>query len=268
MSTERTAAFYELHQEWPADVKREVARHLLAAMGPAPRRCLFLGCATGANDALPLGRLADPRDEILAGDIEPACLERLRDVADKEGLRNIEARRIDVREDLAHLRTFDMVTLFFVIHRLDDWRPVVPRLAALVKPGGSLYLSEFAGPSGVIYLSNERGGRQADPVSRMVRRYFELLREEFAPPLKSTFILPAREALSATMSFLGSRDFSWPQRLTVEEMYRKIEARAYAPYRRTSPSEALLSRLRTEFVREWSQEVRLEETIRIYRFGP
>ena len=123
----------------------------------------------------------------------------------------MEARRIDIRKDLANLGTFDLVTLFFVIHRLNDWRPVVTHLAALMAPGGSLYLSEFVGPSGVIYLSNEGGGRFRDPVSRLIRRYFELLPERFAPPLKSTSIRPVRRAPRVETAPIPTRAGSGPR---------------------------------------------------------
>ena len=32
------ADFYELHQEWPKEVGRALAAHLLSALGPPPRR--------------------------------------------------------------------------------------------------------------------------------------------------------------------------------------------------------------------------------------
>ena len=45
-------------------------------------------------------------DRIVASDIEPAYLARLREVAEVEGLDNVETRRIDIRKDLANLGTF------------------------------------------------------------------------------------------------------------------------------------------------------------------
>ena len=192
--------------------------------------------------------------------------ERLRELIDKQGLRNVEARRIDIQKDLEKLGTFDCVTLLFVIHRLTEWRSVIEHLPGLIAPGGSLYVSEFVGPSGVIYLSNECGGQSQDPVSRMIRRYFELLPELYDPALKSTSIRPVREALARTLSSSGHRDFFWSQRLTAGDMYRKIETKAYAPYFSIPPSEELLRTLRREFENEWSKEVHLTETIRVYRY--
>jgi ubiquinone/menaquinone biosynthesis C-methylase UbiE len=260
------ASFYELHQEWPREVGQPLAEHLLSALGPPPRHCLFLGSATGVNDVVPFARLADLRDRVVGSDLEPAYLDRLAEHARRERLQNVVVRGLDVRKDLADLGSFDLVTLFFVIHRLSDWQSVVAPLVGLVGPRGSLYVSEFAGPSGVIYVSNEKGGGLSDPVSRMIRRYFELLPESFDPPLKSTSIGPVREALAQHLAPSGFRDFDWRQRITVGDMYTKIESKAYAPYFCTHPSPDVLDRLRREFKADWSRTVELSETIRIYRF--
>jgi SAM-dependent methyltransferase len=260
------AHFYERHQEWPSATKRAIAEHLLATAGASPRVCLFLGAATGVNDAVPFARAADPGDRIIAGDVDEDCLARLREVIAAERFDNVESRRIDIRTDLADLDTFDLVTLLFVIHRLADWRPVVPRLPALLKPGAFLCVSEFAGPDGVIYLSNEGGDRSGGPVARLIARYFELLPETFAPELKSTSISPVRDALAEHLTPAGHQDFSWRQRLTVGEMYQKIASKAYAPYVNTQPSTRLLDRLRDEFRPDWHEADTLMETIRVYRF--
>lgn len=258
------ADFYERHQGWPAALRRRVARHLRGALGPSPRRCLFLGAATGVNDAIPFARLAGPRDRVIASDVEPDYLGRLREAAG--GLGNLGVRRIDVTRDLGDLGPHDLVALFFVIHRVGGWRGVVAGIPPLLRRGGSFFISEFAGPRGIIYLSNEGGGAGRDPVSRMIRRYFELLPGRFAPGLKSTRIRPVLEALAGRLRPAGHRDFAWPQELTAAEMYGKIEARAYAPYFGTRPTPEVLARLREEFLPEWGRRVRMRETVRIYRF--
>lgn len=261
--------FYEAHQAWPAGTSFSVARYLLSTLpGPPPRRCLFLGAGTGVNDVLPFARVADPSDRVLASDVVPGYLERLGEHADRAELRNVEIRLIDVRSDLGRLETFDLVTLFFVIHRLDRWEEVLEPLAARIGPGGSLFISEFAGPGGVIYLSNEGGGVGRDPVSRMIRRYFELLPEPFDPPLKSTRIGPVRDRLSRRLQAVEHRDFVWPQRLTPADMHAKIAAQAYAPYFGTRPPADVLDILRREFAAEWSTPVETTERVRLYRYCP
>lgn len=261
------ANFYEVHQAWPPEVTGAVAEHLYSTLPkPAPRKCLFLGAATGVNDVLPFARLADPTDRVLGSDVVLEYLECLRDHALREGLQNVEVRPIDIRAGLEALGTFDLVTLFFVLHRLLDWRGVVAPLAGLVGDGGSLFVSEFAGPSGIIYISNERGGTGGDPVSGLIRRYFELLPGTFNPALKSTSISPVREGLAQFLRPAGFRDFVWRQRITAGDMYIKIASKAYAPFFSTHALPELLESLRLEFARHWQTPVEMAETIRIYRF--
>jgi SAM-dependent methyltransferase len=257
---------YEENQAWPREVTGPLSRYFLSALRAPPRRCLFLGTATGVNDVLPFARTADRQDRILAGDIEPAFVDRLRTRATEEGLRNVEGRRLDVTTDLSSLGEFDLVTLLFVIHRLAAWQPVVERLPGLVAPGGSFFISQFAGPSGIVFLSNENGGRALDPVSRLIRRYFELLPDRFSPALKSTRIEPVLERLGKVLRPMGHQDFAWSQTLTPANMLKRIEKRAYAPYFSTHPGPGVFRQLREEAAAELDRPVALEETLRIYRF--
>jgi len=257
---------YERYQEWPPDVTDGVARYVLSAGGGAPRRCLILGCATGVNDVLPLARIAAPGDRIVAGDVEPAFLEKLRERAAGEGLRNIDARVVDLAADLELPGPFDLVSLLFVIHRLKAWEEAVDRLCRLVGPGGSFFISEFAGPEGVIYRSNEGGGVGTDPVTRLIRRYFELLPQRFEPPLRSTSIGPVLTRLATLLKPSGRREFVWLQSITSGEMLRRIADRAYAPYFTIPPPPELLRQLEKEFGAESGSRVSQKEVIRIYRF--
>src|SRR5437773_2695112 len=98
---------YEEYQAWPPEVAEAIARYFLSPHA-RPRRCLVLGCATGVNDALPLARIAAPETQVLAGDLEPAFLKRLRERAASERLANLDARRLDATEDLSSLGPFDL----------------------------------------------------------------------------------------------------------------------------------------------------------------
>jgi len=256
------AESYEEHQAWPAEMAESVALHLHQA-APAARTAAFLGCATGVNDALPFARLA-PETRVLASDVDPDFLRALS--ARARGMANLEVRRIDIASDLGALDPVDLTAIFFVVHRLPAWESVVPGLLRLVAPGGRLFTSEFAGPGGLIHLSNENGGQAGDPISRLIRRYFELRGERFAPPLKSSNMGPFLAALARGLAPAGHRDFAWPQSLTVAEMWRKMESGAYAPYFSVRPPQALFDRLREEFSREWSDRVDLVETIRLHEF--
>jgi SAM-dependent methyltransferase len=257
---------YEENQAWPPEVTGPLSRHLLSALRGPPRRSLFLGAATGVNDALPFARIADRRDRILAADIESAFVDQLRTRATEEGLENVEGRILDVTTDLSTLGEFDLVSLLFVIHRLRSWEPVVDRLPRLLAAGGSFFISQFAGPSGIVFLSNENGGRALDPVSRLIRRYFELLPEPFSPVLRSTRIGPVLVRLGKALQPRGHQDFAWSQTLTPANMLKRIERRSYAPYFSTHPNPGVFRQLREELGAELDRPVALEETIRIYRF--
>jgi len=254
---------YEEYQAWPREVTDGVARFLGS---DHPARCLVLGCATGVNDVLPLAREAGPGCRIIAGDVESAFLERLQERVLSEGVSTVDVRMIDITKDLSALGTFDLVSLLFVIHRLNPWEPVIDRVCDRVAPGGSFFISEFVGPAGIIYRSNEAGGKGTDPVSRMIRRYFEMLPERFSPSLKSTHIAPVLDRLAGRLKPRGHRDFGWHQTLMPGEMFRRIRDQAYAPYFSTAPGPGELDRLRVEFSREWTQAVRQTEVIRIHRF--
>lgn len=197
----------------------------------------------------------------MASDVDASLLRRLRQHV--RDLPNVRVRRIDISKKISGL--YDLVTLFFVIHRLKHWKHAIDRLQGLVAPGGFFYLSEFAGPSGVIRLANERGGHGRDPVSRLIRRYFELVNESFRPELKSTNIRPVLDRMRLEPA--GHRDFHWRQPITVAEMHHKIEREVYAPFFSTHPNRAVLERLRQEFKTEWRARAVLVETIRIYRFA-
>lgn len=260
------ADLYEEAQAWPAEIAGSLARYVLSSHAAKARRCLVAGAATGLNDALPLARSAGPGDRILAGDIDPSCLERLRERAAAEGLRNLRVRRLDVTGDLSFLGRFDLLTLFFVIHRVDRWEAVVDRLCARLAPGGSFFISEFAGPGGLVYLSNEGGATSFDPVSRLLRRYFDLRGTRYQAPLRSSLIGPVRARLGSLLQPREHRDWSWRQVLTPADVLRRIEQRAFAPFRSVPPTEDVLARLRVEMAGDLHRPVELEETIRVFRF--
>jgi 2-polyprenyl-3-methyl-5-hydroxy-6-metoxy-1,4-benzoquinol methylase len=257
---------YERHQAWNGEAREAVARYLKAPLGLMPGRCLFLGCATGVNDVLPFARRASRGTRILAGDIDDSCLRRLRGHVRREQLSSVQVRRLDVTKDLSSLGTFDLVTLFFVIHRLTSWKSVIHRLANVVDAGGSLYTSEFMGPGGVIYLANEAGGNARNPVARVIRRYFELHPKRFEPELKSNSIGPVLGELGRLLQPAGHRDAVWRQTLTVGDMVERIEKKAYAPFWESDRARPVLDQLRNEFDGERSRKVTLVERIRIYRF--
>lgn len=138
------AGFYEAHQAWPGETSGAIAGYLRSALARRPpRKCLFLGAATGVNDVLPFARRADPADRIIGSDVVPAYLDALRERAAREGLRRVEVRAIDIRRGLEALGTFDLVALFFVIHRVAEWREVAGPRAGIPSRASSVGTSSF-----------------------------------------------------------------------------------------------------------------------------
>ncbi|HYE97792.1 MAG TPA: class I SAM-dependent methyltransferase [Planctomycetota bacterium] len=253
------AAAYETRQGWPPETSVPVARHLLD-QAPRARSAAFFGCASGVNDAVPFAGLA-PGVRVLASDVDPDLLRALRERV--RFLPNVEVRKIDVLQDLRDVAPADLVGIFFVVHRLPRWEDVVAPLAAAVAPGGRLFTSEFAGPSGLIHLANEEGGTGSDPVSRLLRRYHALRREPFAPRLRTSRMRPFLDALGRRLRPEGFRDFYWPRTLSVGEVLELIADAAYAPFH----GRADLERLRAEFEAERDERVELIETIRVHGFA-
>lgn len=153
-----------------------------------------------------------------------------------------------------------MVALF-VLHRLQA-RAVegAERLAACVAPGGRLYVSEFAGPRGLIAMCNEPRWRKG-VAGRMLSRYFE--RHRFDATLRSTDIAPVRARLSELLKPEKARDFRWRYALTLAEVFRRMRRRAYAPFF-GGPEE--LDGLRREFEADFGREVDFVEIIRVFPF--
>jgi hypothetical protein len=247
-----TSSAYDARHAWPADVADAVALHLLAET-PGARSALFLGAATGVNDALPFARLA-PELRVIASDVDPDFLRVLSERAPA----NVEVRRIDARR-MEDVEPADLVALFFVAHRIPEWRELAPAVAARVSK--RLYVSEWAG--GLVYLANEKGGSGPDPVARLLRRFHEL-RDGEAPELRTSRMSPFLEALHRELPWSGKRDFAWRRAVSVGDVLEAMEEGAWAPFRSGRPD---LARLREEFAAEAGEGVELIETLRIHAFS-
>lgn len=247
-----TTSAYDARHAWPSEAAEAVARRLRQE-NPGARNALFLGCATGTNDALPFARLA-PDVRVVASDIEPIFLRAIAERAPA----NVEVRQIDARA-LEDVEPADLVALFFVAHRIPEWRELVPGLASRV--AGRLYVSEWA--NGLVYLANEGGGQEPDPVCRLLRRYHELRAAE-GPELRTSRMSPFLKAVERELPYAGRRDVVWWRWVSVREVLEMIEEGAYAPFRVGRPD---LARLREEFAAEADERVELLETLRIHAFA-
>jgi SAM-dependent methyltransferase len=262
-----SAEEYERNQRWPRPVRAAIVDFLMDGLSESAR-CLILGCATGVNDAVPLARRAPSSIRVVAGDIEPRYLSRLRRYRADLRLANLRVARLDITKDLSHLGTFNLVCLFFVIHRVRNWRPAIRNVTALVAPGGTFCISQFRGRNGLIALSNSMGRGSSSFAAAVVRQYFALRRARFNPELKSSDIRPVLRELHRRFVLSGYRDLSWPQRVTMRAWITKIRRRAYAPFHDAPEDPELYSRLLQEFGPRWRRPEPHVERIRIYRFTP
>ncbi len=103
--------------------------HLLPSTGLA----LDLACGLGANALL----LADRGLAVVAWDLSPVAIQRLRGTADRRGTR-VDPRVRDVLADPPGPATFDLI---LVSHFLD--RGLAAAIGAALRPGGVLFYQTF-----------------------------------------------------------------------------------------------------------------------------
>jgi len=97
---------------------------------------LDYGCGIGSF-TLPLARLVGDGGRVYALDIEPLAVERVRKLAQREGITNIETILLDNDTGLPD-RSVDLVLFIGVLPHLQDARPVLAELHRVLKPGGML----------------------------------------------------------------------------------------------------------------------------------
>jgi len=135
-------------------------RALLAHVPPGVRRAIDVGCGDGAITRA----LAASAVQVLGIDVSPRMIELARSRTDAS--LHVEYRQLDVMGDELASAAFDLVVSVAVVHHFPLER-AVPRLAALVAPGGMLLIQD---------VMNRRGLRQlpANALGALVRRAREI----------------------------------------------------------------------------------------------
>ena len=105
-------------------------RHLLPKKGVV----LDLACGLGGN-ALTLARYGL---DVLAWDISPVAIERLREYAKEEGVANLKAEVRDVENHPPQTERFDLIIVSYYLERA----LIAPLIEAL-KPGGLIFYQTF-----------------------------------------------------------------------------------------------------------------------------
>jgi cyclopropane fatty-acyl-phospholipid synthase-like methyltransferase len=81
--------------------------------------------------------------KVLALDVEAEMVDYMKARATKEGLKNIEARAVDPSDPALAPGTVDRVVLIDTWHHIEQRVEYTRRLAAGLKPGGSVYIVDF-----------------------------------------------------------------------------------------------------------------------------
>ena len=101
----------------------------------------------GAGDySIPLAKAVGAKGRVVAVDIEPRVLSRLRERAHKEGLGNIDAVQGDV--DNPHLppASIDGVLIVNAYHEMTSYAAMLKHIRAALKPAGRLVIADFTSP--------------------------------------------------------------------------------------------------------------------------
>ncbi len=201
---------------------------LLALVEPVPRpRVVDLGCGTGE-----LTRLAHERlgaRETLGVDSSPAMLERARAHAGG-GLSFVQG-------DLAAFtgEAFDVVLSNAAIHWVPDHERLLPRLAALLAPGGQLAIQAPANDHHASHAVAREVAREpafAGPLGGFVRESPILEPEAYARLLFRLGFARQRVRLETYAHPLGSRDdvVEWVRGTTLTDYERRLDPATWARF--------------------------------------
>jgi len=144
------------------------ASEVLARVGVITGQVLLdYGCGSGTY-AIPAAKLVGEKGRVYALDIDRKALERMENMAKKEGLKNIV--RVDASDDKAiplSDGTVDMILLIDVLQEIDDRESLFDEVHRILKQGGIVCVYPMhIGEEEVIRLATSRGfnleGRKFD----------------------------------------------------------------------------------------------------------
>ena len=101
---------------------------------------LDYGCGPG-DYSIAAAELAGRSGKVYALDIHPLAIKKIKDIASKRQLENIETIHSNCRTSLSE-NSIDIVLLYDVFHDLSDPDAVLKELYHILKPGGILSFSD------------------------------------------------------------------------------------------------------------------------------
>lgn len=119
---------------------------LLAEAGVAPgMTCLDLGCG-GGDVTLQLAALTGPQGRVTGADMDETILDLARQTAKRDGLENIQFRRLNV-QDWNEESQYDRIYARFLLTHLPGPLQVLRQMLRAVRPGGLAIIEDidFAG---------------------------------------------------------------------------------------------------------------------------
>jgi ubiquinone/menaquinone biosynthesis C-methylase UbiE len=116
-------------------------RNILKEVGIKPGfRVLDYGCGPGSY-TFPLAELVGESGQIYALDIHPLAIRRVKDMASKKRLANVQTILSDCQTGLPD-NSLDVVLLYDIFHHLSDPNKILKELHRVLKPSGVLSFSD------------------------------------------------------------------------------------------------------------------------------
>ena len=159
MTYQATSTLETVRAQWEAaadgwDAQSPALRTWLA--GPTQTMLDFAGVGSGANvldlaagagdQTLALAGRVGPEGRVVATDLSPALVERLRGNAARAGFRTIEARAADAQAPLPETDVFDAAVCRLGLMLMPEPSRCLAATHAALKPGARLSAMVFAGP--------------------------------------------------------------------------------------------------------------------------
>lgn len=125
--------------------------HLIASLKPgAGEAILEIGCGTGRNLVAVARRY--PATPLYGFDISTAMLETARGALDRNHLARVTLAQADATRfapDQFGRRGFERIYISYTLSMIPDWRAVLERAVAGLKPGGRLAIVDFGQQDGL-----------------------------------------------------------------------------------------------------------------------